>query len=57
MEQSIPHGFFGYIGFNLTENDTYSKKFMIDTIKDLDLFWVDNQFTHDRYNMTPRINP
>jgi hypothetical protein len=31
----------------------YNKNFMVDTTKDRDLFWIDNYFIYDRYNMTP----
>ncbi len=40
-----------------TRNDKDSKKFMIDTIRDRDLFRAENQFIRDRDNKRPRINP
>jgi hypothetical protein len=37
--------------------DKYNKKIMIATIRDPDLFWVGNQFTHDIDIKRLRINP
>jgi hypothetical protein len=37
--------------------DKYNKKIMIATIRDPDLFWVGNQFTHDMDIKRLRINP
>jgi hypothetical protein len=48
---------FGYKDSIRAENDKYSKKFMIDTTRDRDLFRAENQFTHDRDNKRPGINP
>ncbi len=40
-----------------SRNDKYSKKFMIDVMRDRDLFRAGNQFTHDRDNKRSGINP
>jgi hypothetical protein len=37
--------------------DKYNKKITISTIRDPDLFWVGNQFTHDMDIKRCRINP
>jgi hypothetical protein len=38
-------------------NDRYNKKFIIGTTRDCNLFWVENQFTHIRYNKTSGLVP
>ncbi len=38
-------------------NDRYNKKFIIGTTRDWNLFWVENQFTHIRYNKTSGLVP